>query len=239
MLKAAIVLLLLASIYGLEGANAVKKDVNIQPNVFDATETKKDVQKKIGNLVVESVADWRDTQLLLSSMHNNASLLFEMKLKQELEDIRLAVQTAHENGRDASYCIEDAEYTVQAFQQDAELKFCECEAASWKDFTNNYDVITEIIQAGFRALKEIKNIHLRCFRRFFYLSECYAKRTRIARCYVKSFCEKLKFQPTYRRLIFIQMFDKHVICLKTHIKEGMQKVNAYRLISKSCVDGAE
>ncbi|KAG7189873.1 hypothetical protein KM043_017523 [Ampulex compressa] len=115
MLKAAIVLWLLASIYGLEITDAAK--------AFDAKQAKNDLQKKIDYLIVASITDWRDTHIILSIMHNNASLVFQTKLTQELHDVRLAVQTAHENGRDASYCIEDTNNTLRALKQDAELKF--------------------------------------------------------------------------------------------------------------------
>ncbi|KAG7189872.1 hypothetical protein KM043_017522 [Ampulex compressa] len=101
MLKAAIVLWLLASIYGFEIADATK--------TFDVIQAKKDVQKKIVYLLVMSVTDWRDTQIFLTILHNNASLVFQKKLTQELDDVRLGVQTARKKGTDASFCIEDTE----------------------------------------------------------------------------------------------------------------------------------
>ncbi|KAG7196750.1 hypothetical protein KM043_018774 [Ampulex compressa] len=161
MLQAAIVLWLLASIYGLEVADAVKRDVNTQSNAFDPEQTKIHVQKKIGDLIAEGMTDFRDARVLLSIIHKNASLVFQTKLTQELDDVHLAVQIAQENGRNATYCIQDTENTLRALREDAELKFSECEAASWNDSIKKYDIITEIVQAGFRALKEIKNIHLR------------------------------------------------------------------------------
>ncbi|KAG7196763.1 hypothetical protein KM043_018786, partial [Ampulex compressa] len=86
MLKAAIVLWLLASIYGLEIANVVKRDVNIPPDTLK--EIQKDVQEKVNYLLLGSVIDWRDTHVIFSIMHHNASLIFQKKLTRELDDIR-------------------------------------------------------------------------------------------------------------------------------------------------------
>ncbi|KAG7202237.1 hypothetical protein KM043_018572 [Ampulex compressa] len=118
--QAAIVLWLLASIYGLEIASVVKRDVGVES--FNTDHTQGNIQIKVNNLMLESITDWRDIQLFLSIMHKNASLVFETKLMQELHNVRLAVETAHENGTDASYCIEDTENTFVVFQQDVEVK---------------------------------------------------------------------------------------------------------------------
>ncbi|KAG7189875.1 hypothetical protein KM043_017524 [Ampulex compressa] len=161
MLKAAIVLWLLASIYGLEIVDVVKKDVKVPPETLK--EIQKDVKEKVNYLLLHSVIDWKDTHVIFSIMHHNASLVFQKKLTRELDDVRLSVQTAHDNGIDAIYSIQDIENILQAFQKSAELKFKECEAAGWKDFINNYDIITKVIEAGYRALKEIENIHNKCW----------------------------------------------------------------------------
>nr|ARK19859.1 venom protein [Ampulex compressa] len=237
MLKAEIVLWLLASIYGLEIASVVKRDVGVES--FNTDHTQGNIQIKVNNLMLESITDWRDIQLFLSIMHKNASLVFETKLMQELHNVRLAVETAHENGTDASYCIEDTENTFVVFQQDVEVKLSECKVVGWKDFTDGYQILSKIRQTGIRAVKEIQNIFQECDRKSLYLNKCYGERAKIARYYVQSFYEKLEFQSAYRKLVFVQMFDKYAICLKTHIDEGIKKVNAFRPISKSCVDGAE
>ncbi|KAG7196759.1 hypothetical protein KM043_018783 [Ampulex compressa] len=153
MLKASIVLWLLASIYGLEIADIVKRDVKVPPETLKKIQ--KDVKQKVNYLLLDSVIDWRDTHVIFSIMHHNASLVFQKKLTQELDDVRLAVQTARENGRDASYCIEDTEKALLALKPVAELKFSECQAAGWKDFTDNYDVITNIMQTGHRIIVEM------------------------------------------------------------------------------------
>ncbi|KAG7196760.1 hypothetical protein KM043_018784 [Ampulex compressa] len=88
MLKAAIVLWLLASIYGLEIVDVVKRDVNTSPYIFDAKKIQKDVQEEIGHLIVKSATDWRDANVILWIMHKNTSLLFQKKLTQELDNVR-------------------------------------------------------------------------------------------------------------------------------------------------------
>nr|ARK19826.1 venom protein [Ampulex compressa] len=90
MLQAAIVLWLLASICSLEVADAVKRDVNTQSNAFDPEQTKIAVQKKVGDLIAEGMTDYRDAQVLLSIMNKNTSLVFQTKLMQELDDVRVS-----------------------------------------------------------------------------------------------------------------------------------------------------
>nr|ARK19885.1 venom protein [Ampulex compressa] len=237
MLKAEIVLWLLASIYGLEIANVVKRDVNIPPDTLK--EIQKDVKEKVNYLLLDSATDWKDTYVILSIMHRNASLLFQTKLTQELDNVRLAVQTARENGTDVSYCIEGTNNTLQAFRQDAELKFTECKDVGWKDFMNNYDIITKILQTGYRVLEEITTIQKLCFLRISYVKICNAQRFLIVTQNVHSFNKKLKFHPLYRKLVFLQLFDKYTKCLKTYTNEGMKKVNAFRPINERCVNDAE
>ncbi|KAG7196475.1 hypothetical protein KM043_018543 [Ampulex compressa] len=116
MLKASIVLWFLASIYGLEIANVVKRDVNIPPDTFDAIKIQKDVQKKVNYLLLDTLVDWRNTKIIFSIMHENVRLVFETKLTRELDDLRLAVQTARENGTDVSYCIEDHTSRTQNYR---------------------------------------------------------------------------------------------------------------------------
>ncbi|KAG7196762.1 hypothetical protein KM043_018785 [Ampulex compressa] len=168
MLKASIVLWLLASIYGLEIVDVVKRDVNTSSYIFDVNKIQKDVKEKVNYLLLDSATDWKDTYVILSIMHRNASLLFQTKLTQELDNVRHAVETAHENSINATYCIQDTENKLRALKRDAELKFSECEAAGWKDFVNNYDIITKILQTGYRVLEEITTIQKLCFLRISY-----------------------------------------------------------------------
>ncbi|KAG7196751.1 hypothetical protein KM043_018775 [Ampulex compressa] len=88
MLKATIVLLLLASIYGLEVADAVKRDVNTQSNALDVQQTEIHLRKKIGDLITRGLTDFTEARILLSIIHKNASLVFQTKLTQELDDVR-------------------------------------------------------------------------------------------------------------------------------------------------------
>ncbi|KAG7189874.1 hypothetical protein KM043_017524 [Ampulex compressa] len=88
MLKAAIVLWLLASIYGLEIVDVVKKDVKVPPETLK--EIQKDVKEKVNYLLLHSVIDWKDTHVIFSIMHHNASLVFQKKLTRELDDVRVS-----------------------------------------------------------------------------------------------------------------------------------------------------
>ncbi|KAG7202238.1 hypothetical protein KM043_018573 [Ampulex compressa] len=101
MLKAEIVLWLLASIYGLEIANTVEIYLNLEPKDFDVRRTLKNTKKVVGNFIYNSTINMEDADLYLSFMREGVSNDIQIKLTKELSTIRHAVNIAQKKGKHA------------------------------------------------------------------------------------------------------------------------------------------
>nr|ARK19964.1 venom protein [Ampulex compressa] len=234
-MKATILLRLLIPFCGFVIANAKDEDTKKKISIPKAIT---EIKSKLAHLENFRVEQFTKMQTFMTHIRIINHDLLLSNLTAELNNIRTAVNTTKEEGKETENCFEAATKCAEEIRKATESTLLECVHVSLYDFINRSNISNKIQAEAKGIIDQLSATLFTCSSRRFDKRQCFVLRSKESTDRFKRFHETFNWYLNYHEEIVKRVSDQANSCLHKSLCESTKRIADMQVVAKTCIEDA-